>query len=249
MLSSIVREGRWTLAPRNRFAAVLGQRPDSTCARRSCPAPEVEIERGAVLGSVEILVPEGVHVEVTGGGVLSSQQLRLPGPAPAGAPVVRIRAGGALGSLKVRCKPRLVDQLKDTARRLADRFGSPPRAADGAARRDPRRVRARRRARPARARGRGGDRAVRRDAAGRVAAGARPRRRGLEERAAFSLTLNAINFGSGWFPTLRKAPGMSGFRTVEAGLRAHGPWTADALAAMTPRGDRRRGRPGSRSTS
>jgi hypothetical protein len=55
----------------------------------------------------------------------------------------------------------------------------------------------------------------------------------LEERAAFSLTLNAINFGSGWFPTLRKAPGLSGFRTVEAGVRAHGPWSADALAAMT----------------
>ena len=55
----------------------------------------------------------------------------------------------------------------------------------------------------------------------------------LEQRAAFSLTLNAINFGSGWFPTLRKAPGMSGFRTVEAGLRAHGPWPADELAAMT----------------
>jgi hypothetical protein len=55
----------------------------------------------------------------------------------------------------------------------------------------------------------------------------------LEERAAFSLTLNAINFGSGWFPTLRKALGMSGFRTVEAGLRAHGPWTTDELAAMT----------------
>ena len=30
---------------------------------------------------------------------------------------------------------------------------------------------------------------------------------GLEERAAFSLTLNAVNFGSGWFPTLRKPPG------------------------------------------
>ncbi|HWM12182.1 MAG TPA: queuosine salvage family protein [Solirubrobacteraceae bacterium] len=55
----------------------------------------------------------------------------------------------------------------------------------------------------------------------------------LEARAAFSLTLNAINFGSGWFPTLRKAPGMSGFRTVEAGLRAHGPWSAEDLAAMT----------------
>jgi putative queuosine salvage protein len=54
-----------------------------------------------------------------------------------------------------------------------------------------------------------------------------------EERAAFSLQLNAINFGSGWFPTLNKEPGMSGFRTVEAGLRAHGPWTAEELRAVT----------------
>ena len=53
-----------------------------------------------------------------------------------------------------------------------------------------------------------------------------------EARAAFQLTLNAINFGSGWFPTLRKPPGLSGFRTVEAGLRAHGPWRADELAAI-----------------
>jgi hypothetical protein len=53
-----------------------------------------------------------------------------------------------------------------------------------------------------------------------------------ERRAAFQLTLNAINFGSGWFPTLRKRPGMSGFRTVEAGLRAHGPWHADELIAV-----------------
>src|SRR3954464_3490095 len=53
-----------------------------------------------------------------------------------------------------------------------------------------------------------------------------------ETRAAFSLQLNAINFGSGWFPTLRKRPGMSGFRTVEAGLRTHGPWPAAALARI-----------------
>src|SRR5436305_14345718 len=53
-----------------------------------------------------------------------------------------------------------------------------------------------------------------------------------ETRAAFSLQLDAINFGSGWFPTLRKPRGLSGFRTVEAGLRAHGPWPAAALAAI-----------------
>src|SRR5919198_2007 len=53
-----------------------------------------------------------------------------------------------------------------------------------------------------------------------------------ETRAAFSLQLNAINFGSGWFPTLRKPPGLSGFRTVEAGLQRHGPWRADAPAEI-----------------
>ncbi len=51
-----------------------------------------------------------------------------------------------------------------------------------------------------------------------------------EARAAFGLQLNAINFGSGWFPTLRKPPGLSGFRTVEAALRRHGPWSAEELA-------------------
>jgi hypothetical protein len=53
-----------------------------------------------------------------------------------------------------------------------------------------------------------------------------------EERAAFSLQLNAVNFGSGWFPTLRKPPGLSGFRTVEAGLKARGPWTAEGLTRV-----------------
>ena len=54
-----------------------------------------------------------------------------------------------------------------------------------------------------------------------------------ELRAAFSLQLNAINFGSGWFPTLNKPPGLSGFRTVEKGLRDHGPWTIAELKAIT----------------
>jgi hypothetical protein len=53
-----------------------------------------------------------------------------------------------------------------------------------------------------------------------------------ERRAAFQLTLNAINFGSGWFPTLTKRPGLSGFRTVETGLREHGPWTAAQLTTI-----------------
>jgi hypothetical protein len=59
--------------------------------------------------------------------------------------------------------------------------------------------------------------------------------------AAYLLTLTTINFGSGWFPTLRKrvvdGKPVSGYFTVAMGLtdrfRARGPWTNDELRAMT----------------
>ncbi|HST41636.1 MAG TPA: queuosine salvage family protein [Conexibacter sp.] len=57
-----------------------------------------------------------------------------------------------------------------------------------------------------------------------------------ELRAAFFLTLDAINFGSGWFPTIRKRDGRSGYFTVALGLRdrfrAHGAWSASELGAL-----------------
>jgi putative queuosine salvage protein len=59
-----------------------------------------------------------------------------------------------------------------------------------------------------------------------------------EARAAFTICLDAINFGSGWWPTIRKRPGRSGYFTVAAGLterfRAAGPWAAAELAAIDP---------------
>src|SRR5687768_12125133 len=54
-----------------------------------------------------------------------------------------------------------------------------------------------------------------------------------EERAAFHLQLDAINFGSGWFPTLRKRDGRSGFFTVALALRDRGAWSAEELRALT----------------
>jgi hypothetical protein len=58
-----------------------------------------------------------------------------------------------------------------------------------------------------------------------------------EHGAAFWLTLDAINFGSGWFPTLKKAPGKSGYHTIAAGIEqrfaTQGPWTAAELQVVT----------------
>lgn len=39
------------------------------------------------------------------------------------------------------------------------------------------------------------------------------------ETLAFVITLDAINFGSGWFPALRKCGSMSGYRTIAAACR------------------------------
>ncbi len=48
--------------------------------------------------------------------------------------------------------------------------------------------------------------------------------------------MNAINFGSGWWPTIRKRPGKSGFGTMAAGVEERfgdaGPWRAEDLVAM-----------------
>jgi Potential Queuosine, Q, salvage protein family len=57
-----------------------------------------------------------------------------------------------------------------------------------------------------------------------------------EDVAAYLLTLDAINFGSGWFPTLRKRPGCSGYFTVAWGLsdrfRDQGPWSPPELRSL-----------------
>ena len=57
-----------------------------------------------------------------------------------------------------------------------------------------------------------------------------------EARAAFVFCLDAINFGSGWWPTIRKRPGHSGYFTIAAGLterfREDGPWAAAELAEI-----------------
>jgi Potential Queuosine, Q, salvage protein family len=58
-----------------------------------------------------------------------------------------------------------------------------------------------------------------------------------EDVADYMLALDTINFGSGWFPTLRKRPGCSGYFTVAASLadrwRSVGPWSPDELRALT----------------
>ena len=58
-----------------------------------------------------------------------------------------------------------------------------------------------------------------------------------KDTLAFILALDAINFGSGYFPHVRKRPGHSGYFTMAAGLndwfQAEGPPSAARLAKLT----------------
>ena len=58
-----------------------------------------------------------------------------------------------------------------------------------------------------------------------------------EDVADYILVLDTINFGSGWFPTVRKRPGMSGYFTVACSLadlwRVGGGWDPSELRALT----------------
>src|SRR5438270_2616574 len=55
-----------------------------------------------------------------------------------------------------------------------------------------------------------------------------------EATLAYVVTLDAINFGSGYFPHLRKRPGLSGYFTVASSLRDAWPLTVDQLRQLQP---------------
>jgi len=59
-----------------------------------------------------------------------------------------------------------------------------------------------------------------------------------DDTVALFLTLDAINFGTGYFPHLRKRPGMSGYYTVASSLndyfREQGPLSPQELARIAP---------------
>ncbi len=56
------------------------------------------------------------------------------------------------------------------------------------------------------------------------------------QAAAHGLIAGTVNFGSGWWPTVRKRPGLSGARTMAAGLAERaarrGPWSAAELRTL-----------------
>lgn len=103
ILGSTERRGTWLAARHMTATAVLGSVVlDLRDAR--LPAGVVELQVTAVLGSIEIVVPPGLAVEMHGSGILGSFESvdRAPATPDPDRPLVRIHGVAVLGSVEVR---------------------------------------------------------------------------------------------------------------------------------------------------
>ena len=101
IMSSTVRSGRWQLPPSSQALAVMGEvlldlRGAEVATRSSY------IRARAIMGTVKVIVPEGINVEVDGLAVMGTKSVhggKIP-PLPS-APTVKVTAMAVMGEVKV----------------------------------------------------------------------------------------------------------------------------------------------------
>jgi hypothetical protein len=99
------RKGEWVVpAQLTAFAMFGGVELDLT--RVTFAQAESEIIAVAVMGGVEITVPEGLTVQVDGIGIFGGFDQKAEGPGEPGAPVLRIKGAALFGGVEIKRKPR-----------------------------------------------------------------------------------------------------------------------------------------------
>ena len=112
IMSAVERKGFWRVDAETLAVSVMGS---CTLDLRGATisAPVTTINAYSVMGSVDVIVPFGVEVEVEGIAIMGMKEAKLTGPPPApGAPVVRVNAFTVMGSVTVRDKARLGERLR-----------------------------------------------------------------------------------------------------------------------------------------
>jgi hypothetical protein len=96
------RAGRWRLPGRLRVFGVLGD-VHLDLGSAVCTEETVDISAWALLGEIDLRVPEGVEVELAGFDLFGSRRLQLAQARPLpGTPHIRIRTRAAFGDVSVR---------------------------------------------------------------------------------------------------------------------------------------------------
>ena len=98
------RKGRWRIAARSMVINVMGG-SDLDLRDALIDSNETVITVVSIMGGSDIVVPEGVEVELGGFALMGGNDLEVEGPRPRpGAPVVRVRAYSLMGGTDVKTK-------------------------------------------------------------------------------------------------------------------------------------------------
>lgn len=105
VMSDTSERGRYVLGPDTTTVAVMGScRLDLRQA--VITEPEIVITAVAVMGSVDIIVPEGIEADLTGLAVMGEKELHLRDMPPIpGSPRILVRAFPVMGSVNVQSRP------------------------------------------------------------------------------------------------------------------------------------------------
>jgi hypothetical protein len=97
-------KGRWRPGEHTATVAVMGE-CHMDLRRAEIDGPEVVITAVSIMGSIDIVVPEGIDVELTGLSIMGQRSFKVRDvPVLRGSPRILIRAFPIMGEVKVRSK-------------------------------------------------------------------------------------------------------------------------------------------------
>jgi Domain of unknown function (DUF1707)/Cell wall-active antibiotics response 4TMS YvqF len=106
VMGGVERKNRWRV-PESTYAIAIMGGCELDLRRAEIESSVVEITAVAVMGGVDIIVPEGVPVEVSGFALMGAKDENVKDvPLLPGAPLIRVRAFALMGGVSVRSKPR-----------------------------------------------------------------------------------------------------------------------------------------------
>ena len=106
VMSGVDRRRRWRLAERTHVIAVMGG-ANLDLRQAELEAQESTLTLVGIMGGVNVVVPEGVRVEVSGVAIMGSKNERISDtPVLPGAPLIRVRVLMVMGGANIRSRPR-----------------------------------------------------------------------------------------------------------------------------------------------
>jgi hypothetical protein len=104
VMSGSRRRGRWRLRQQTNAVAIMGG-CELDLRRAEVEGSVVVINAVALMGGIDIVVPEGIEVELSGIGLMGSKEARIKDvPILPGSPIVRVRALALMGEVTVRSR-------------------------------------------------------------------------------------------------------------------------------------------------